>query len=519
MSTKKCVCHIVKNVKDKRLSPFTQNSWDAFSAAAKIRQDDAYEKYKDEIEKGCPYGHYHIECYRMYTNQEHLNRIKNKWKSPRKKPKVCYSPSPAKAPLRRSSVSTPLKPNEDRCVICRKKTKYVGRFRSHSDKLLPVTEKSVEKKIKDAAKKRNDKQVLLDVEGKDLIAFRAKYHARACYTSYTSDTNLKGLTKKKLKLDPFTVAFEVIKTTIKSKVLKQKKVISLKGLKDEYVRELEKASINAKTQKLHKLKERIIKHYGKKVAFVQPSSTKPEYIYSAELQVATVLEIILKDKDSSDTQTEEENEAEEQAYDIEDENLAIFHCGIIINRLLKGMKTTLPWPPSPDNFTRDNIEVPDLLYNLLAYMMTGSAPAAEGERVHVDMDVDRMILSVAQDLINITKKGHCITVKNLGLAVAMRSMTGNKDASIMLNKFGHTIGYQKVLEFEKALVKKYEGDHHNALILPPTIRAGHCTLVWDNNDLNEETLSGAGTTHVTTGIIIQREVSLLYDISNFWNLL
>jgi hypothetical protein len=30
------------------------------------------------------------------------------------------------------------------------------------------------------------------------------------------------------------------------------------------------------------------------------------------------------------------------------------------------------------------------------------------------------------------------------------------------------------------------------------------TLVWDNNDFGEETLSGKGTTHNTNGIIIQK---------------
>jgi hypothetical protein len=32
------------------------------------------------------------------------------------------------------------------------------------------------------------------------------------------------------------------------------------------------------------------------------------------------------------------------------------------------------------------------------------------------------------------------------------------------------------------------------------------TLCWDNNDLNEQTLSGSGTTHCTNGIIVQRQV-------------
>ena len=34
------------------------------------------------------------------------------------------------------------------------------------------------------------------------------------------------------------------------------------------------------------------------------------------------------------------------------------------------------------------------------------------------------------------------------------------------------------------------------------------TFCWDNNDINEETLSGAGTTHCTNGIVIQRQAKV-----------
>ena len=39
------------------------------------------------------------------------------------------------------------------------------------------------------------------------------------------------------------------------------------------------------------------------------------------------------------------------------------------------------------------------------------------------------------------------------------------------------------------------------------------TLVWDNNDFNEETLSGKGTTHVANGIIVQNENTGLNELA------
>ena len=37
------------------------------------------------------------------------------------------------------------------------------------------------------------------------------------------------------------------------------------------------------------------------------------------------------------------------------------------------------------------------------------------------------------------------------------------------------------------------------------------TLAWDNDDFSEETRSGKGTTHITEGIIIQRDTGLPSD--------
>ena len=105
----------------------------------------------------------------------------------------------------------------------------------------------------------------------------------------------------------------------------------------------------------------------------------------------------------------------------------------------------------------------------------------------------------------------------MGLAVAAHNLTGNKAVVILLNRFGHTLSYGKVLSFEKDLMKKYEEDKKNGIILPSPIQPGtHVSFVSVNNDLCEEMLSGAGTTHVTNGIITQREVriTLLHTLIN-----
>ncbi len=91
----------------------------------------------------------------------------------------------------------------------------------------------------------------------------------------------------------------------------------------------------------------------------------------------------------------------------------------------------------------------------------------------------------------------------------MHNITGNKEVLTLLNRFGHTLSYSKIQQFEKDLVNSYHGDHKNSITMRCTVEKGiFSTFVWDNNDLCEETLRGSGTTHVTNGIVIQRKVIL-----------
>ena len=75
----------------------------------------------------------------------------------------------------------------------------------------------------------------------------------------------------------------------------------------------------------------------------------------------------------------------------------------------------------------------------------------------------------------------------------------------MLNHFGHCISHASVLELETAV-------YHNILqstslwLVSVSADSKKKNFCWDNFDLQEETVSGSGTTHSTRDIVIQ-EVS------------
>ena len=363
----------------------------------------------------------------------------------------------------------------------------------------------VAQRIKEAAILRKNQRLMLDVGQKDpatITTLELKYH-KPCYSSFTNKAQLdrikQKLTSVSTHADPKAVAFNIVTEIIDDKIIKKKEALCMSYLRDKYLKTLSEEGVDSPTCQIRTLKANIIKEYGDSVAFSQFKPFEPEYIYNSLCDSKEIEEGI----QSSDI--EEEMEID-YGLPLGDEN-PVYHCAIIINKIIKSMDDTMPWPPPPEYICEENIEIPDILYNLLAYIITGTPkPVAEG-RMPVNSDIDRVILSVAQDLINIVSKGRVKTVKSLGLGVTIRNITGNKEVNMLLNRFGHTLSYGMIQKYEKARVEQLHGNERNSLILPKTVQARVPTsFVWDNNDLCEETLTGAGTTHVTNGIIIQQGV-------------
>ena len=71
-----------------------------------------------------------------------------------------------------------------------------------------------------------------------------------------------------------------------------------------------------------------------------------------------------------------------------------------------------------------------------------------------------------------------------------------------VNRFWHGVSDAKLNEIETGLALEASTDPFK---IPEIIDPNHPVFFcWDNNDIAEETLSGKGTTHCTTGIIIQK---------------
>ena len=95
--------------------------------------------------------------------------------------------------------------------------------------------------------------------------------------------------------------------------------------------------------------------------------------------------------------------------------------------------------------------------------------------------------------------------KHVSLGMTVKNLTGSAQVISLLNKFGHYISHNDVLEIESSMAKRQLNNQESGVVLPTNIHAGQfTTFCYDNNDFKEHTLSGSNTTHCTNGILIQR---------------
>ena len=97
-----------------------------------------------------------------------------------------------------------------------------------------------------------------------------------------------------------------------------------------------------------------------------------------------------------------------------------------------------------------------------------------------------------------------MTHKAIALGVAVRQISGSQRVIKILNQFGHCCSPDVLYRHDSALTQAISDEE---VFVPRNISPNiPSTVVWDNNDFLEETLSGKGTTHVANGIIIQNHL-------------
>eukprot|EP00057_Strongylocentrotus_purpuratus_P028770 XP_011683244.1 PREDICTED: uncharacterized protein LOC105447183 [Strongylocentrotus purpuratus] len=536
---KKCVIHFptVNNVVLKEFSAIT---WSKALAAAEILKYTEGEKCKiatgflvdvatttasDNVDlndnvnvlTATPPVHarFHRNCYQKFTDKRRLvqaqrKRHKTEFEDPSdippqpKKPCRSLRSRRSSASFRRSQHVLP-----SECIICQKVIKDLYNHGKRTKENLTSCQFVDGGKLLQQAINEQNTRILGLIQKQDCVAIEVKYHA-TCFRNFTRPlTRTESLQPDRL----YSLSFsKFCKEVIEVKLIADKKVLELIALKRTFVktvRDVEGKDIAS--YKSYNLKRRLQNLYPS-LRFVQPKNrNESEIVFVNDLSTESLFSDDRacidepSDRFDTDTDSEEDSYFLPTARDSEPYLRERYTSAIVLKKEIEDIpKETMPWPPNSFHLNQDKAEsiVPVKLYNFLAWMTGLSEEPTDDKFVHVSEDKHRRILSISQDVIYLASKGRKPMPKHTSLAMAVRHLTGSAQLIGLLNGFGHATSHTSALEHDTALAK--QEIRTGGSKLPSCLQESvFTTLVWDNNDFGEETLSGRGTTHNTNGIAIQ----------------
>lgn len=166
----------------------------------------------------------------------------------------------------------------------------------------------------------------------------------------------------------------------------------------------------------------------------------------------------------------------------------------------------LVWPLSENQLLTLETALPESLSTFLSNLLSYNGKPGE--------KTQRYIQSFGQDLIYTISNGKTRTKKHVLLSFAIKRKTGSKDVIKWVNRFGHGISYDEVNVLETFLAEKAIYNQITRRFCPSSVQPSRfITFVWDNNDINPDSLKG-NVMHCTNGIIIQLSNNLSRSINS-----
>ena len=231
------------------------------------------------------------------------------------------------------------------------------------------------------------------------------------------------------------------------------------------------------------------------------------------------------DLDPYDRMEEDNEEEARRGLAAESEDIEWFHMALKLKLLLKDANRSrsvkLSDIPRPPEFKEDAVRkfVPQWLFNLLAvitnsleqksnqvksdfilenphYLQTGTE-----SYVPVGSNNKHKIMSLAQDILFLRSKGHCLTPKHVGFAIWLWHKFKSSILIEHIHALGHCISYSSTM-LMVTLIANNQQEKKKAT--PTGIRSNiPFSCACDNLDFKNETTDGSGQTHLLSSIFTQ----------------
>lgn len=365
--------------------------------------------------------------------------------------------------------------------------------------------------LREAAEQKKDEKILSKIRGKDLVAIEGKYHSK-CYQSYTGPFRQRSMEKPvKGEYSEHDIVYQEFCRTVMADIVENKKWKILSHLLQK-LRELgRQRGYDFSKYRAYKLRNRLEKSYPE-LRFHQPvNRNKSTVVYVKGTAIGRIIETACQPCSSG---TETESDLSPLATPVKQnppprpygpDLHALYTQSLALREVLTHSPALLNdiWPPRAADLGTDVCEkiVPVAMYNVLAWITGASNEPQLDSFVDVSESNHRRILSIVQDIIYLQSDGRKATPKHYCLGMAVRHLTGSTRIIQMLNRFGHCASRVTIASLETSLA---ELQASRGRITPDEISNNtFVTVVADNIDFEESTLTGEGTTHHTNSIIIQ----------------
>ena len=161
------------------------------------------------------------------------------------------------------------------CLFCKKESKWKDRKKEVLVKCVTTT---AALSILETAKEKNDEELLLEIQGQDLIAKEAQYHT-SCRKEYTRKLErnvLKSETVGAEEQRAHTLALEQLCKFIDQKIMTELNVEMISTLRERYLSFLQETDFYNPEYRTRRLREKLLRHYGERLAFHFEQQQKDE---------------------------------------------------------------------------------------------------------------------------------------------------------------------------------------------------------------------------------------------------
>ena len=435
--------------------------------------------------------HWHSNCYASFTSEQNI-----RYTTPLKQTSGQDEDVVVSSRTFRSGM-TPV--DWSKCLICKNKTYKKSRDLSN------VCTFEACQSIRLAAERKGDSSMLHILNGVngDLIAAEAKYH-KNCFATYVSKKSTLSLAKGEAGNLPHESAFQELVIDLAAGI-EQGRAYDMVSLLGKYRDILtQEGAANPESYTTQNLKIRLQKHFSSSIVFHQPADrSKSELVYSSSVNVQDILNAWAVFQPPA--------KGNESVNDVTLPSSEIYHIASLIKQEIKKCTGIPTKPLNTQDVSMETARqlIPDCLYLLIRLLVTSGKHRRPSDALSqsTNMEDERQILSIAQDIIHCNTKGRVKLPKHTSLAMCVHHLTSSKRLIELLNRMGHCVSYDEMRAVNTSIAEEVLAKVEAfGTVIPTNIKPGtFVQIAADNNDLNEETLDGKNTTHVTTMVIYQNK--------------